>query len=97
MTQLVQRLEQRGLVTRRSDPSDGRVALVGLTDDGNEVLAARRQRTAAWVADVLSDLPEQDVRALGDALAAVLPAIRKRVGSHTPPAMPATEPVSHRA
>src|SRR5262245_58678123 len=43
MTQLIQRLELRGLVQRRSDPADGRVALAGLTAHGSAVLAARRQ------------------------------------------------------
>jgi DNA-binding MarR family transcriptional regulator len=80
MTQLMQRLEQRGLVARTSDPSDGRVALVSLTDEGRAALAARRQRNTRRVAELLADLPERDVRALADALAAVLPSIREQVG-----------------
>lgn len=80
MTQLVQRLEQRGLVTRTSDPSDGRVALVSLTDEGRAALAARRLRNARRVAELLADLPDDDVQALSDALAAVLPRMRERVG-----------------
>jgi DNA-binding MarR family transcriptional regulator len=80
MTQLVQRLEQRGLVTRTSDPSDGRVALVSLTEEGRAVLAARRARNTRRIADLLADLPEPDVEALASALAAVLPALRQRVG-----------------
>jgi DNA-binding MarR family transcriptional regulator len=79
MTQLVQRLEQRGLVVRSSDPSDGRVALVALTDEGRAVLQARRARNARRIAELLADLPEQDVQALADALHVVLPAIRRRV------------------
>lgn len=80
MTQLVQRLEQRGLVTRTSDPSDGRVALVSLTDEGLAALTARRQRNARRVAELLADLPDADVQALSEALAAVLPRMRERVG-----------------
>ena len=80
MTQLVQRLEQRGFVMRTSDPSDGRVALVSLTDDGRAALAARRQRSVRRVAELLADLPDDDVQALSDALAAVLPGMRDRVG-----------------
>jgi DNA-binding MarR family transcriptional regulator len=80
MTQLVQRLEQRGLVMRTSDPSDGRVALVSLTDEGRAALAARRQRNTARVAELLADLPDDDVQALSDALGAVLPGMRQRVG-----------------
>jgi DNA-binding MarR family transcriptional regulator len=80
MTQLIQRLEQRGLVERTSDPSDGRVALVSLTGGGVQALADRRRLNAGRVADFLAGLPEDDVRALADALAAVLPAIRDRIG-----------------
>lgn len=84
MTQLVQRLEQRGLVTRGSDPADARVALVKLTDQGRAALAARRKRNAERIAGLLGDLPEPDVQALADALAAVLPAMRARVGREPP-------------
>jgi DNA-binding MarR family transcriptional regulator len=86
MTQLIQRLEQRGLVERTSDPSDGRVALVSLTAEGRSTLAARRQRNARRIAELLADLPERDVHALADALAAVLPGIRARVGGAIPAA-----------
>jgi DNA-binding MarR family transcriptional regulator len=81
MTQLIQRLEQRGLVARSSDPADGRAALVMLTDQGRAALAARRERNGQRVAELLRDLPEADVHALGDALAVVLPALRDRIGA----------------
>jgi DNA-binding MarR family transcriptional regulator len=84
MTQLIQRLEQRGLAERTSDPSDGRVALVSLTEQGRAALAARRQRNAQRIAALLADLPEDDVRALSAALAAVLPGIRARVAGDAP-------------
>ena len=86
MTQLVHRLEQRGLVARTSDPADGRVALVGLTARGLDALAARRRRNAGRVADLLSDLPRGDVQTLAGALSAVLPAIRERVARDQPAA-----------
>jgi len=80
MTQLIQRLEQRGLVARSSDPADGRAALVSLTGEGRAALAERRARGARRIASLLADLPADDVRALGEALTAVLPAMRERVG-----------------
>jgi DNA-binding MarR family transcriptional regulator len=80
MTQLMQRLEQRGLATRTSDPADGRVALVSLTAEGRAALAARRERNTRRIAGLLADLPESDMQALADALAAVLPAMRDRLG-----------------
>jgi DNA-binding MarR family transcriptional regulator len=83
MTQLIQRLDQRGLVARASDPADGRVALVTLTDEGRAALAARRRRSGERISELLSDLPEADVEALADALAAVLPTLRERLASDT--------------
>ena len=79
MTQLIQRLEQRGLVSRTSDPADGRVAIVSLTMQGRAALAERRERNAGTIAELLTGLPEHDVRALAAGLAAVLPVMRERV------------------
>jgi DNA-binding MarR family transcriptional regulator len=56
------------------------VALVSLTDEGRAALAARRQRNTSRVAELLADLPDDDVQALSDALGAVLPGMRQRVG-----------------
>jgi DNA-binding MarR family transcriptional regulator len=81
MTQLVQRLEQRGLVARGADPADGRAALVKLTDEGRAAMVERRKRNAERIAGLLGDLPEPDVQALADALAAVLPRMRARLGT----------------
>jgi DNA-binding MarR family transcriptional regulator len=81
MTQLIQRLEQRGLVVRASDPADGRAALATLTDAGRAALADRRQRSGEQIAELLGDLPEADVEALAQALAAVLPALRDRLAA----------------
>lgn len=81
MTQLIQRLEQRGLVARGADPADGRAALVKLTDQGRAAMVTRRQRNAERIAGLLADLPEPAVLALADALEAVLPAMRTRLGT----------------
>ena len=79
MTQLAHRLEQRGLVHRTSDPADGRVAMVSLTDTGARALADRRRRNTERVARLLADLPDADAGALAGALAAVLPSLRDRL------------------
>jgi DNA-binding MarR family transcriptional regulator len=54
MTQLVQRLQRHGLVTRIPDPDDGRAALIGITECGQALLddrkRLRRERLAALTA-----------------------------------------------
>ena len=54
MTQLIQRLERQGLVTRLADPDDGRAALIGITAQGQELLddrkRLRRERLTALLA-----------------------------------------------
>ena len=79
MTQLIHRLEHRGLVDRTSDPADGRVALVSLTAAGRRALAGRRQRNAERIAGLLAGLPDRDVQSLAGALSAVLPGLRERI------------------
>jgi DNA-binding MarR family transcriptional regulator len=59
MTQLIQRLERQGLVTRLADPDDGRVALVAITQAGQELLddrmRARRERLTILLATLSSE------------------------------------------
>jgi DNA-binding MarR family transcriptional regulator len=47
MGELVGELEERGLVERVPDPSDGRARLVRLTDEGREVVRAAVREIAA--------------------------------------------------
>jgi DNA-binding MarR family transcriptional regulator len=59
MTQLIQRLERQGLVTRLADPDDGRVALVAITEAGQALLdqgtRIRRERLTALLATLSSE------------------------------------------
>jgi len=59
MTQLIQRLRRQGLVTRLADPDDGRVALVAITQAGQELLddrmRARRERLTMLLATLSSE------------------------------------------
>jgi DNA-binding MarR family transcriptional regulator len=68
MGELVSALEQRGYVERRSDPSDGRVRLVVLTEKGRDAarLAVKEIAAieAAWLERVGAAGFELDVRAL---------------------------------
>jgi DNA-binding MarR family transcriptional regulator len=47
MAQLVAELEERGVVERAADPSDGRARLVRLTDHGREIVRAALREIAA--------------------------------------------------
>ena|ERR1700733_12495743 len=77
MTQLISRLEDSGQVRRESDPDDGRVVLVTITDDGRAMLAHRREARASRLAVILAQLSPDHLAALDaarpalDALASV--------------------------
>jgi DNA-binding MarR family transcriptional regulator len=94
MTELVQRLASQGLVTRVSDPADGRAALVGITDAGRALLADRRQQRRDRLADLLATLPDEDEPALALAMHVALPIVQRLVhnaaqsGTPTGPARP---------
>lgn len=68
ITKAVQKLEAKGLVARRPDPDDGRVCRVALTAAGRRHLEQARRRRTAWLATRLSELEDDDIRRLADAL-----------------------------
>jgi DNA-binding MarR family transcriptional regulator len=72
MTALVSVLERSGLVERRGDPADKRVALVALTPAGAELLRSRRRAGAEALVQLIDKLPARDAAAL----AAAIPALR---------------------
>ncbi|MFS4092119.1 MarR family winged helix-turn-helix transcriptional regulator [Streptomyces sp. AF1A] len=86
MTQLAQRLERQGLVTRLSDDIDARVTLVAISDAGREVLAERRRARDARLTDLVAALPHEDQRALGEAMRTVLPLVQRMLMAGTEPA-----------
>jgi DNA-binding MarR family transcriptional regulator len=71
MSQVVDRLASAGLVRRQADPSDGRVVLIGITDEGRAVRERRRAERAERLAVLLAQLaPEHQA-----GIAAALPAL----------------------
>ena len=64
MTLLVKRLEERGWVARRRDPSDGRVVLVSLTDAGTAALEDVRAAYRTVLRDHLVAMSDEHVAAL---------------------------------
>ena len=71
MTALVGRLADSGLVQRRTDPGDRRSVLLALTPAGADLLDRRREARAQRLAGPLDGLPDDDVRAITDALPAL--------------------------
>jgi DNA-binding MarR family transcriptional regulator len=71
MTQLVTRLEKDGLVQRNSDPADGRVVVVSITEAGRAAVARRREGRARALSGLLADLPPEDHAAILAALPAI--------------------------
>jgi DNA-binding MarR family transcriptional regulator len=71
MTQLVTRLEKDGLAERGSDPADGRVVVVSITDSGRAAAERRRARNAEALSEHLRALPAEDRAAILAALPAM--------------------------
>jgi DNA-binding MarR family transcriptional regulator len=69
MTRLVSALEAEGLVTRETDPRDGRLTRIRATPKGRALLLRGRARRVALLADEVRDLPAADREALARALA----------------------------
>ena len=71
MTVLVTGLERGGLVTRHSDPTDGRVTLVALTAEGLHYLRSRRHAGTDALAQLIDKLPPGEAAALAAAIPAL--------------------------
>jgi DNA-binding MarR family transcriptional regulator len=73
MTALVRVLERDGLVARRGDPGDGRVALMAVTKAGSDLVRARRRAGAEAFAQLIDKLSDEDAAML----AAAIPALER--------------------
>lgn len=72
MTRLVDHLEGRGLVRRTPSPTDKRACVVGLTEQGTQLLDANRQRRNEWLAVRLEKLTETERQQLRTAIPVLL-------------------------
>lgn len=68
ITMLVNRIEERGWVQRRPDPSDGRAVLVELTDAGRAELAALGDGYAELLSKHMGDLSDRELDSLAEAV-----------------------------
>ena len=64
MTKVVASLVEQGLVTRDSDPLDGRVAWVMATPEGRSLLRRTRRRSDAYLATLLRSLDREELLVL---------------------------------
>jgi DNA-binding MarR family transcriptional regulator len=67
VTQLIDKLEGRGLVSRSRSDEDGRVVLVAITAPGAEALEGVRALIRANMREALADLPDAELTELAHA------------------------------
>jgi DNA-binding MarR family transcriptional regulator len=90
MTELVQRLERQGLVTRVEDPRDGRAALVTITDTGRALLDDQRRERHARLTEMLAALPAEYETRLSLTMQVALLIVGQLIHSATNPALAQT-------
>jgi DNA-binding MarR family transcriptional regulator len=90
MTELVQRLQRQGLVTRVDDPADGRAALVTITNSGRVLLDEQRRDRHDRLAEMLAALPAEDEATLTLTMRVALPIIGRLIHNATNPALAPT-------
>ena len=79
MTQLIQRLERLGLVTRLADPDDGRAALIGVTEHGQALLDDRKRMRRERLKALMASLTPEEESALWLSARVALPVLRRLV------------------
>jgi DNA-binding MarR family transcriptional regulator len=79
VTQVVNRLQQRGLAERAGDPGDARVVLARLTEAGSEMLESLYADVRALVHEEMAALDDLEVETLANAVA-ILDRLIARLG-----------------
>jgi flavin reductase (DIM6/NTAB) family NADH-FMN oxidoreductase RutF/DNA-binding MarR family transcriptional regulator len=64
ISKLIDRLEQQGMVMRRSDPADARRVLLSLTERGHGTIAPVLQDASAFNLSLLADYPPEELTRL---------------------------------
>ena len=73
MTRTIRGLETKGLVLREPSAEDGRVTMVLLTPEGNQVVGELMQAVSQVIGDVLDPLTPDEISTLKGLLARALP------------------------
>ena len=82
VTQIVNRLQERGWVARGTDPADGRAVLVELTDAGRMELEGVRAEYRALLREEMAALEDEEVETLAAAVE-ILDRLVARLGERT--------------
>jgi DNA-binding MarR family transcriptional regulator len=83
LTDSINELESRSLISRRADPADRRRQLIEITDDGRGLLTGDRAERDAWLQATMSDnLSELEF----NLLMLVAPVLRKLADNDAPTA-----------
>jgi DNA-binding MarR family transcriptional regulator len=82
MTRIIASLERRGLVTRRTDPSHGRILRAGLTPAARKLLEALAPAVRELQDEMLADVAPEHREIL---LAGMLSCMRRLSGEHVGP------------
>ncbi len=80
MTGILARLERRGYLERRRDPVDGRRVISTLSSEGNGLVDRLWASGREGLADVLSDVPADDLRTVERALEVLITALKSSPG-----------------
>lgn len=84
ITQMVRRLEEDGLLERRADVRDGRVALIQLTPRGAQIVEARRTARVERLSGLLERLSAEE----REAIVAAVPALAHAIELERNPVLP---------
>jgi DNA-binding MarR family transcriptional regulator len=71
MTSMLNKLEQRGYLSRALNPADRRSLLIGLTPEGTKIATESRRRVEELDAAVLEKVSEEDIRGFQNVLNAL--------------------------
>jgi DNA-binding MarR family transcriptional regulator len=81
ITGLVDRLEEQGLVKRRTAPHDRRAQYVSLTAAGRRTFRSVARAHADWIAEIFSDLSDAELEPLMRLLAKAKVSAGKAMGN----------------
>lgn len=78
-TRIVNRLEEKGYVSRKTSPIDGRICCVGITDKGIDVVSKILDRYMMYLEELIKEFNPQKQEQLRDTLEMLVNALQKNI------------------